>query len=285
VILRAPSPRTILIAAILVGCLLTAGCTSQSYTEKKTSSPTEQSSLPNASYRVQIAQPDGQSAFIHLDSDIYNVGEILEFSVNNTGRVSLDCSSTPPGFSVNYQMGNGRWAIKKTSGSTDTKNRSILKNGESTPVYRIVLSGWVPGRYRIISDCGPEHEILLRAVPTIAPAPVPPVCPEPPELNATPWIKIDPFGVPFASRPFTIQGTTNLAVGEELSYSIYSVQPPSQNTSYSQEGSFTAIVEEGSCGINHWSAMGEIQATGDFFIGISDKSHKAVTVKRFTVFP
>jgi hypothetical protein len=275
------SLRTFLISVVLIGCLLTAGCSSLPREEKDAANTTDNKSESPASYRVSIAQPDARSDCIRMDSDVYNVGEVVEFTVINDDLLPLECPGTPPGFTINFQTGSGRWVVKKGTDESGNRNISILKKGESTPASRFTTNGWEPGRYRIVSDCGPEHEILVRSRPPVTT--VPTICPPAPVHNTSFWITIDPFGDPLSSRPFTIRGSTNIPAGQELSYSIFSVQSYSQNMSFANEGSFTTVVEEGSCGVNYWSAMGEIQATGDFFIGISDTGRKAVTTKRFTV--
>jgi hypothetical protein len=283
------SPRHILISFVLLSCLFTAGCTSFFHAESGSANTTEKSPQSNARYQVTIAQPDARSDFIRMDSDVYNVGEVVEFKVINNDLLPLECSHAPPGFAVNFQTGNGKWAVKKGTEEPAKGNTSSLQKGESTPAYRFVSSGWEPGRYRIVSDCGPEHDILIRALPTPIPTvtqnQTPVICPPSQPLNKTLWITIDPFDNPGASHAFTIHGTTNIPAGQELFYSIFTVQSYSQNRSFAREGSFTTMVEAGNCGINQWSASGEIQATGEFFIGISDAGRKAVTVKRFTVSP
>ena len=100
-------------------------------------------------------------------------------------------------------------------------NTTKLKPGESTAPYRFVTAGWDPGRYRIVTDCGVSREILLRALPSVTPAGT--SCP--PATNTSPFIKVNPVSNQNAGEPFTITGTTSLAAGEELRYSIFAVLP------------------------------------------------------------
>jgi hypothetical protein len=275
------SPCRILIPVLLVCCILAAGCTSLFDEAGKDANVTTVDRPIPAGYKVTIAQPDARSAFITMDSDVYNSGEVVEFTVTNTGLLPLKCSHTPPGFVVKFQTGSGRWATKMGADNPAIGNTSYLQKGESTPSSQFISTALEPGRYRIVSDCGVERDFLIRVQPTVTLASA--VCPPANATNTTPWIKIDPIGDPVASRPFTIQGTTNLPAGAMLNYTIFSVTSQQQAVSLVREASFIAMVEEGSCGTNTWTAMGEIQATGDFFIGITDATHKATAIKRFRV--
>lgn len=275
-----------LFALFLMGTLLTAGCTSLFDNEDAAANITAELPPP-ASYEVTLSQPDARSDDIRMDTDVYNAGEVVEFSVINSGMLPLECSNTPPDFRVTFQTGSGRWATRMGPETPVKGNISYLKKGESTKTYRFVTQGWDAGRYRIVSDCGAERDILVRSLATPTPTAAPTVCPAiNATTNATPWLKVDPVSDQYAARPFTITGTTNLPAGQELAYTIFSVESGSGNASVaSREGSFSTVVEEGACGINRWSAMGEIQATGNFFIGISDKSRLVSAIRRFAVLP
>jgi hypothetical protein len=276
----------LLFVLFLMGTLLTAGCTSLFDTEDAVANITADPPAP-ASYAVTLSQPNVRSDDIRMDTDVYNVGEVVEFSVMNRGMLPLECANTPPDFRVTFQTSSGRWATRMGPDAPVKGNVSFIKKGESTKIYRFVTQGWDVGRYRIISDCGAERDILVRSLATPAPTPAPTACPT---LNATanttPWLKVDSVSDQYAGRPFTVTGTTNLPVGQELTYTIFSLESGSENVSVAaREGTFSTVVEEGACGINRWSAMGEIQATGNFFIGISDKSRLVSGIRRFAVLP
>jgi hypothetical protein len=274
-------PRILL--SVLVACfLMTAGCTSPFDNAGSSVNMTTDGKQVVSSYQITLAQPETRSDFIRMDSDVYNTGEVVEFLVTNDGLIPLECTNTPPEFRVTYQTGSGRWATKMGPEIPVTGNISFLQKGQSTKMYRFISTGWEPGRYRILSDCGVGRDFLIRALST--PVPTVTTCPAANLTNTTPWIRVDPVTDQYAARPFTITGTTNLPAGQELKYSIFSLEPGEQNTSITREGTFSTLVEEGSCGINRWSAMGEIQATGDFFIGISDPGQRASAIKRFSVY-
>ena len=105
-----------------------------------------------------------------MDTDVYNIGEVVEFTVMNDKGYDLSCSNDPPSFTVTFQKGNGRWVTRMGAENPPPGNTSSLRPGESTPPYRFVTIGWDPGRYRINSDCGVSREILIRTLPSLTPA-------------------------------------------------------------------------------------------------------------------
>lgn len=272
--------RTSLIPLLLAALLLTAGCTSL-YENPGANATVPDQDRSASRYQVTISQPVSTADLIRMDSDVYNAGEVVEFSVVNDNAGPLTCTNTPPGFVVRFQTGSGRWATKMGPEVPVTGNKSTLEKGASTQVYRFITTGWEPGRYRIVSDCGVEREILIRGAPT--PVPTPTACPVTNATNATtPSIHIDPVGNQEAGRPFTIHGTTDLPAGTELRYVIFTVLENDQ-AAYATDEYFVTIVQEGTCGTNTWSARGEILDTGDFFIRIGDPAAKASAIRRFTV--
>jgi uncharacterized membrane protein len=278
--------RQVCVFFLVLGCiLLIAGCSTLS-SEKNSGINTSQntSQTPGqslASYKATINQPDARSEYVKMDTDIYNIGEVVEFTVTNDGRSALSCAGDPPFFSVTFQAPNGAWATRMGTGTVNETVKSSLSPGASTQVYRFITTSWEPGRYRILHDCGVEREILVRPLVTLAPTPV--ACPPVNASNSTPWIAIDPIGNPHISRSFTIQGTTNIPAGQELKYTIFPAvaQDPAQPKE--SIGYFTTVVQEGSCTSNTWSTEGEIQATGEFVIWISDTGRNTTAIKRFTV--
>lgn len=272
--------RTIVLCVLLATGILCAGCTSGTPWAGSGSNDTQVAAQSMKGYHVTIAQPDAESGFIRMDSDVYNAGEVVEFVVRNDGLLPLECSRTPPDFRVVFQTGSGKWAAKMGGDTPAAGNASFLQNGESTKTYRFVSTGWEPGRYRIVSDCGPEREILVRVPAT--PVPTPTACPVNLSANKTPWIRIDPIPDQKMGQPFTIRGTTNLPADTVLRYTISPVATQ-KNPKPAPAGSFTTPVVAGTCGTNTWSAMGEIQVAGNFFIGIEDKDGRVTAIKRFSI--
>jgi hypothetical protein len=167
--------RLIIILFVLTLIILAAGCTTQVPSRNATPAGT-----PAASYMVTIHQPDAMSSYIHMNRDIYNIGEVVEFTVTNDRSSTLDCAGDPPKFSVTFQGINGDWVTLMGNGTPDSSKKSSLAPGASTTTYRFITGGWTPGRYRIVHDCGVVREFILRPVPTLAATPV-----ETPSLNET----------------------------------------------------------------------------------------------------
>lgn len=295
-----------LLTLIVIVLLITAGCTTLLEPDEPAAVSAGDDMQPPASYKITISQPDADAALIRMDTDVYNEGEVVEFVITNTGLLPLECTNTPPDFRVIFQAGSGRWATKMGPDVPVRGNSSYLQHGESTQVYRFVTQGWEEGRYRIVSDCGPKREFLIRTIRTPVPEPVAAggpanetanttaavtipakisaaTCPENPDTGTGPWIKIDPIPDQVAGRPFTISGTTNLPAGTDLYYVIFSVYESPQKPALSKEAAFSTLVGAGRCGTNTWSTTGEIQATGQFFIGIENRDGTATAIRRFSV--
>jgi hypothetical protein len=270
-----------ILLTVIIAITLIAGCSSLIEEKNPDVNASPDSGQSVASHLVTLRQPDATSGYVKMESDIYNIGEVVEFTVTNDGSGTLECAGEPS-FSVKFQAGNGRWATRMGTGEPDRSVKSTLAPGASTNVYRFVTTGWDPGRYRIVHDCGVERDILIRSLPAAVPTAV--ACPVMNASNTTPWIAIDTIGDQYASRPFTITGTTNLPAGQELRFRIIPPDSANATSSRGDEGSFATSVEEGSCGTNTWNAMGEIQATGDFLIWIADKEQNTTAIRQFTVY-
>jgi hypothetical protein len=278
--------RSWLVAVVFlaVGLVLSAGCTAPAGTIPAGENATTTPGTIAASYRATINQPDALSAYVKMDTDIYNIGEVVEFTVTNAGSGTLQCAGNPPSFSVKTQTPGGSWTTKMGPDEPNRTVQSSLAPGVSTQRYAFVTTGWEPGRYRIAHDCGVEHEFLVRAVPPVTPAPE--VCPEINATNASPSgpsIKINPIGDLYVNQIVAITGTTTLPAGEELKYSIFLASSGEETPKTNDY--FSTIVEEGSCGVNSWSAEGVIMETGEYVIWISDNGRNTTAIKRFAVLP
>jgi hypothetical protein len=274
------TPRTSLILLLLACILLTAGCT-QPFAADNSTANSSAASAPQsiAKYKLTIAQPEDSAKLVNMDTDVYNLGEVVEFVITNEKTSDLSCLNDPPSFSVRYQKGTGQWVTRMGVENPPPGNTTRLKPGESTAPYRFVTAGWAPGRYRIVTDCGVSREILLRALPSVTPAGT--SCP--PAGNTTPFIRVNPVSDQYRGKTFTISGTTSLAPGEELRYSIFAVLPGTTNITAAKMVSSSTPVTGGSCGINTWSVEGVIDVSGDYFIGISNSANTVSAVRRFTV--
>lgn len=269
-----------LIFIFLICCIFTAGCTQMFGADNRTDG-TSDTSAPGsvAKYKQTLAQPEDTAKMIKIDTDVYNLGEVVEFVITNEKTSDLSCSNNPPSFSVRYQKGTGQWITRMGQENPAPGNTTKMKPGESTTPYRFVTTGWAPGRYRIVTDCGVSREILLRALPSLTPSGAP--CPS--TAGTSPFIRINAISDQYAGETFTISGTTSLAAGEELQYSIFAILPVPGNITPAKLVSNTLTVSGGSCGTNTWTVDGRIQVPGDYFIGISNRANTVSAVKRFTV--
>lgn len=276
-------PALLILAA---GLLILAGCTAPLTADNASLNATPPAGPAPVIPHDTLNQPGAQSAYIVMDTDIYAPGDVVSFTVTNRGSAPLTCAGNPPSFSVKFQGNNGIWATQMGPAEPDRAEMSRLDAGISTKVYRFDTTGWNPGRYRIVQDCGIVREILLRPVSgtTPGPLPSPTPCTAINGTTTTPVITIDPIGDQHEYESFTISGTTTVPAGQDLYYAIMPVQ--SATPFGSGPGDlFTTRVEAGSCGTNTWSATGEIQTAGDYFIGIMDTNRTATAIKRFTVKP
>lgn len=203
----APYCITALLFVLTVSLIFATGCTTLFPGQNVTPAVTiPAGEFPVDSYKVTIHQPDAMSAYIHMDTDVYNIGEVVEFTVRNDGSRTLDCAGDPPKFSVQTQGINGAWGIRMGNGTPDNSQKSTLGPGASTATYRFVTEGWAPGRYRIVHDCGVVREFILRPVPTLAATPVEITSPNE-TVNATIAIPINSTTVPGIYSPADVTGT------------------------------------------------------------------------------
>jgi hypothetical protein len=270
--------RIFLTLLMLASILCTAGCM-QPFTADNRIPNASVHPLPPASYKQTIAQPEDSAKFIKMDTDVYNLGEVVDFIITNEKTGDLTCARDPPSFSVRYQGGTGQWITRMGTENPVSGNPGKLKPGQSTAPYRFVTTGWATGRYRIVTDCGVSREILLRPIPSITPVGTP--CSA--ATNTSPSIRVNAVSDQYAGELFTISGTTNLAAGEDLRYSIFAITSETGNITSAKLVSGTARVAEGSCGTNTWSVDGQILVPGNYFIGISNTANTVSAVRRFAV--
>ncbi|MGA2917018.1 hypothetical protein [Methanoregula sp.] len=202
-----PHRSVIILFVISIIFIIVAGCTTLFPGQNVTPAVTiPAGEFPVDSYKVTIHQPDATSSFIHMDTDVYNIGEVVEFTVRNDGSRTLDCAGDPPKFSVKFQGINGAWGIRMGNETPDNSQKSSLGPGASTTTYRFVTEGWAPGRYRIVHDCGVVREFILRPVPTLAATPVEITSPNE-TVNATIAIPINSTTVPGIYPSADVTGT------------------------------------------------------------------------------
>ena len=274
--------RTSFILLLLACTLCTTGCTMPFAADNTSVGPTDTSTPASiAKYKLTLAQPEDSSDLIHMDTDIYNVGEVVEFVITNDRTGDLSCTHNPPTFSVRYQQGSGTWVTRMGEENPLYGTITKLKFGESTDPYRFVTEGWAYGRYRIFTDCGVSREILLRALPPVTPT----TLQYPSGGNTSPAIQVHAVSNQYAGEPFTIAGTTSLPAGEELRYSLFAIVSAPGNLTTAKLVSSSTTVSGGIGGGNTWSVEGVIEISGDYLISISNNANTVSAVRRFTVLP
>jgi hypothetical protein len=271
---------TTLLLFIAITCIvLVAGCTSPFNQTNQSGNTTPAIQPLPASYKVTIAQPDERSRLLHMDTDVYNQGEVVEFFIaDDNGRMPF-CTNDTPAFSVKFQKGNGAWATKMDVSTPPRTNELHQGTGKTSPMYGFVTTGWEPNRYRIVSDCGISREFIVRTLPTLEPT----ICPVP--VNEPLWVRINPIDDQYSGKKFSISGTTNRAVGEELKYLVFPSSMVPKNLTEGNEKPLSIGVSEGLCGENTWSVDLDRTIPQEYFFMISAGSQDATAIQRFTIVP
>jgi len=132
-----------------------------------------------ALYKVTIAQPNNSNSdLILMDSDVYNVGEVINFSLITDRQVIPlnDCDLFS--FRVFFRNIDGSWKelpepfkayfpyIAPQPAST-----AFPGPGHAIPEYHLITTNWTPGNYKIQSDClNASHEFIMRNLSSSVPA-------------------------------------------------------------------------------------------------------------------
>jgi len=166
-----PNPFIIALLVILIitALVLAAGCTTTPAMNNLTGMPTQtlvsltkEKAVPF--YKVTIPQPEGiHPDYLKMDSDVYNQGEVVKFSVVNEGSETLACWSIFPSFYLYRQVGTWELLIGPTG--TQIDYGYYLKQGESTPVQQLSTTDLTPGHYKIVTECGVSREFEIHASP------------------------------------------------------------------------------------------------------------------------
>jgi hypothetical protein len=158
---------------VMVAVLLAAGCMTTSASGSLTGNPTQTPVSPIMEksvtfYKVTIPQPEGiHPDYIKIDSDVYNLGEVIEFHVVNEGSEPLACWQITPSLDYHLYRQIGTWELQPEPYSTGwhTDSGYYLQHGESTPELRLRTADLIPGHYKIVTDCGVSREFEIRAAP------------------------------------------------------------------------------------------------------------------------
>jgi hypothetical protein len=235
---------------VIVAMLLAAGCAGPAEQGYQTTPgiPTIQASVP---YNINtVKSPEGtNSAYIGLNSDVFNQGDDVEFTVVIGSLETSVCENYLPTYGIAYLAG-GSW--KYLSEPRETLSSAIFDrmSGSSQRTFRFNTANITPGRYRIQFDCGPvSREFLIREAGTQVSIPCPVL------QKTTPWINISPVYDAYAGEVIELKGTTTLPPGTNLLFFIiepYARSCPFGGCDYTSiSGNMTVM--SGDCGINTWS--------------------------------
>ncbi len=166
------SPISFSMLILIVFMLTAAGCTTTPISENRTAGATTPNITPlavsesNTSHQSTPAQPNNpvHHDFIKMDSEVYTQGEIIQFYLVNEGVETLICNNTPPSVSIFRQTGNNSWEIQLEFEETKVPAITYVKSGESTRIHRITTANLLPGRYKIVFDCGVSREFEIRSL-------------------------------------------------------------------------------------------------------------------------
>jgi hypothetical protein len=173
---RRPICRAVALVLVMVAVLLASGCMTQTATDNHMGTissstiivPTQKSS---PLYKVTITQPNSSHAeIIKMDSDVYNIGEVVEFSVTNRSHVSDNCSDSPCSYRIAFQLENGSWQVLPEPMEPMDTTVEGPRYSSSCSSMRFATTNWTGGMYRIQYHCGVSRKfnlvVPLRPTPT-----------------------------------------------------------------------------------------------------------------------
>ncbi len=130
-------------------------------------------------YTTTIAQQNSSHPErIMMDSDVYNQGEIIEFYLVNDGQDTISCIGDFSECRIFFWKNKSYWEELPRSVnayspprptqlcSVSNREPSYMAAGQRTLVFHLITMEWIPGRYRIQSDClNASREFILKDVP------------------------------------------------------------------------------------------------------------------------
>jgi len=173
---RRPLRIAVALVLVMVAVLLAAGCTTEPTHDNRNgtisspavTAPTQKSS---ALYKVTIAQSNGTHAeFIKIDSDVYNIGEVIEFSLQKRSDGTETCPDSPCSYRVAFQLKNGSWQeLPEPIEPMDTTVEGPRYFSSCTSM-QFATTNWTGGMYRIQYHCGVSRKfnlvVPIRPTPT-----------------------------------------------------------------------------------------------------------------------
>ena len=105
---------------------------------------------------ITIPQDSPQADYVIMDRDIYTVGDIIRFSLQNTGSTTLECSYCYhlPDFSLLKLLDNGTYQDLIAPTGYCLAAFGNLPPGYKSGEFTIDTSAYEPGYYEIVFHCG-----------------------------------------------------------------------------------------------------------------------------------
>ena len=158
-----PFRVTLALVLVMVAVLLAAGCAGQ-----------QKPVIPDVVTidRQDNGPPESPPPFdsVRIDANIYNVGEVVEFSVVNESPGTGKCADNPCSYRVARLVKNESWQVLRTPIVTMLPYfDSTYYEGSCQPMH-FATTNWIPGRYRIQYRCGIFQEFVIREMPMVTAA-------------------------------------------------------------------------------------------------------------------
>lgn len=157
--------KTIALLLLAAAVVLAAGCTGQQKPASPDIGVIEQQGTDQPDIDPQEKTPPFDS--IRMDANIYNVGEVVEFSAVNESPGTGRCTDHPCSYRIARLVKNESWQVLRTPLVTMLPYFDSTYYARSCQPMHFATTNWIPGRYRIQYRCGIFQEFSIREMPTI----------------------------------------------------------------------------------------------------------------------
>jgi hypothetical protein len=160
-----PIRTTLALLLLVAAVLLAAGCAGQQNPASPDTRPVEQQVTWQPDIDPQEIIPPFDS--IRMDANVYNVGEVVDFSVFNENPGTGRCTDHPCSYRIARLVKNESWQVLRTPLVTMLPfSGSTYYEGSCQPMH-FATNNWLPGRYRIQYRCGIFQEFVVREMPNV----------------------------------------------------------------------------------------------------------------------
>jgi hypothetical protein len=150
---------------LVTAVLLVAGCAGQQKPASPDPVTIEQQDTGQPDTDLQNIIPPFDS--IRMDANIYNVGEVVEFSVFNESPGTGRCTDHPCSYRIARLVKNESWQVLRTPLVTMLPFSGSTYYERSCQPMHFATNNWLPGRYRIQYRCGIFQEFVVREIPKV----------------------------------------------------------------------------------------------------------------------